>query len=137
MASQIPKAATGLSQALVSRLEYLGKLLRALPSPVPLDPDETESTYFFGLDKDEVDSEGLVYALTQNLERCFRTHTLASGEVLRFRERGKLCEALMKLLKTTMRKIAAPGDREFVAEAWVERLIKAAKDTGAKIPSKR
>ncbi len=85
MATPHSKAAIGLPQALAPRLEYLGKLLKALPlSITPLNHEEIKSTYCFGLDKDEAEAEGVVYALTQNLKRCFCTHTLTPGAILWF-----------------------------------------------------
>ncbi len=137
MHPQPSKPVTGPPQALISRIDYLGRLLKGLPSSLPLDPPEISSTYFFDLDDNDVKAEGTLYALTQNLERCFQTHALGGGEKLRFRERGKRCGNLVKLLKTAMREISNDKDREFIGEVWVERLIQAAKDTGAVMPSKR
>lgn len=134
---RLSKQVTGPPQAIISRIEYLGRLLKSLPSSLPLDPPDNLSTYFFGLDAEEVKAEGAVYALTQNLQRCFRTHSLAKGEVLCFKERGKRCESLVQLLKTSMRLITSPKDRQFIVESWVERLVTAAKNSGAKIPAKR
>ena len=77
--------------------------------------------------------EGVVFALTQNLERSFKTHSLAAGSVLLFQERGKRCESLVKMLKTAMRLITSPNERQFITKSWVERLIRVAKDSGANI----
>ena len=76
----------GLSQELDTALNHLGNLLRYLPESLPL--ASLESVSDFSLDEDDVRSEGIVYALNQQLEILFETHTLPVGGNIQFKERG-------------------------------------------------
>lgn len=136
MPSPDTNSASGPPAALIARIDHLGTLLKGLPATLPVDPPDTETKYFFGLDQDEVAEEGVFAALTRNLERCFQTHVQPPGGTLKFTERGKRCVNLVKVLKTAMRNLS-PAEREVIVETWVERLITAARNSGAKIARKR
>jgi hypothetical protein len=56
----------GPPQELISRINHLGNLLKFLPDSLPLDPPD--SKYYFGLDTDDVEQEGVRYAFNCNLE---------------------------------------------------------------------
>src|ERR1700720_2078100 len=76
----------GPAQHLISRINYLGNLLKHLPESLPLDP--IESHYHFGLATLDVEEEGGWFAFNRNLEACFETHKIAAGGEIVFRERG-------------------------------------------------
>lgn len=111
----------------ISRIKHLSQLFKSLPNNLPLNP--ANSRYKFGLDSEELEEYGHWYALNHNLEICFQTHKLR-GEPLKFTERGKSFDALLKVLQNGMRE--APGDAELIMN-WVERLIAAAMVSGATI----
>lgn len=118
----------------VARLNHLDTLLKNLPASLPSEPVETR--YHFGLDQSEIAEEGVFFALTQNLERCFQVFALPFGQELRFTERGQHCQTLVRVLKDAVRHLSE-SDRELVADRWIERLIAAAKGSGGTIPKKR
>jgi hypothetical protein len=126
----------GPSAELISRINHLGHLLKNLPRNLPLDPLQSESRYNFGLETEHVEEEGVWFAFNKNLEACFETHTIPAGGTIVFRERGKRCEALIKMFKEAVKALTKDADRDFLQEVWLERLIKAAELQGAKVPKK-
>ena len=70
------------------------------------------------------------------LEACFETHTIPAGGTIVCRERGKCCEALIKMFTEAVKALTKDADRDFLQEVWLERLIKAAELQGAKVPKK-
>ncbi|KAJ6611261.1 hypothetical protein B0H10DRAFT_1953224 [Mycena sp. CBHHK59/15] len=62
-------------------------LLKHLPISIPLDPADSESTYHFGLDPEDVKQEGMIYAFNRNLEVSFQTQKLRDGTLV-FKECG-------------------------------------------------
>lgn len=130
MAPKAPRANLGPLQDLMSRVAYLAELFKNLPKTLPDAP--AESTYYFGLDPDDVTEESHWVALNRNLEICFQTHLLY-GRPLLLKERGVRLETLITLFKTTLKELSE-SDRELFRESWLERLISAAQACGAKIP---
>ncbi|KAK7452730.1 hypothetical protein VKT23_012131 [Stygiomarasmius scandens] len=63
---KLPKPSTGPSQKLVSRINHLQDLLRALPNAIPLNPPVAQSTYHFALE--DVEDRGVFGALSHSLE---------------------------------------------------------------------
>lgn len=126
-----PVPRNGPPQELISRINHLGNLLRFLPDSLPLDP--SDSKYFFGLDADDVEQEGMWYAFNQNLKACFKMHKIPAGGTIVFCERGSHLADLIKTFKNMITKLTIDVDRTFLKEVWLERLIKAAELQGAKI----
>ncbi|EPS95422.1 hypothetical protein FOMPIDRAFT_1132449 [Fomitopsis schrenkii] len=124
----------GLSTAFRARVDHLAALLRNLPSSLPQDP--TQSLYQFALDADFEKEEGTFAAFSRTLEHAFHTHTLRHDEPILFTERGQRCMDLVRFFKTATR-LMSSGERETIKTAWLERLIRGAKETGATIPKKR
>lgn len=122
----------GVPPEIVSRLDRLLALLKNLPISIPSDPEG--SSYIFGLDEEDVQAEGIWYALNRNLEVCFKTFIRGNSDIV-FCERGKRVEALVGFLRAAMKR-APDSEREMIRERWVERLIKAAERSGAKIPER-
>ena len=127
-------AQNGPPQELISRINHLHNLLKNLPSSLPSNPKE--SRYCFGLDTEDVAEEGVWYAFNRNLEACFETHTIPAGGTIVFRERGPRLEALIQTFKTAARGLTSDADRTFMQDLWLERLIRAAEQQGAKIPNR-
>jgi hypothetical protein len=130
-----PSAPIGIPRELDTKINRLGNLLKHLPDSLPLDPPVSQSRYQFSLDPDDVKEEGQTYAFNRNLEVCFQTHKL-QGNPLLFTERGKRLETLVKMIKAVVKENSFPNDRGHQFR-WIERLIQAATDSGAKIPQKR
>ncbi|KIK76035.1 hypothetical protein PAXRUDRAFT_18494 [Paxillus rubicundulus Ve08.2h10] len=124
---------TGPSSELISRIHHLQRLLEHLPNTLPLNPEE--SNYHFGLDTDFIDDEGVWYAFNRNLEVCFETHKLRNGETIVFQERGDRYNALITMMKTTVKALPTK-EHTFFREVWLERLIKAAELQGSKVLTK-
>jgi hypothetical protein len=76
-----------------------------------------------------------MYAFNRRLEVAFQTHKLHGAKFV-FKERGKRLDTLEAFLKQNIKKNSLPNARGH-QERWVERLITAASDSGAKIPPKR
>ncbi|KAJ7084664.1 hypothetical protein C8R44DRAFT_894109 [Mycena epipterygia] len=125
-----PSLPVGIPREMNTRINHLTSLLKSLPSSLPLDP--AESTYHFKLDPDDVKEEGGAYAFNRALELAFQTHKLRDSTLV-FTERGKRVLALEIFLKKTVKEMTLPDARSHQI-CWVERLITAAKDSGAKIP---
>ena len=121
---------SGPSSKLIARVHHLHHLLENLPSKLPLNPVET--TYYFGLDSEHVDDEGIWYAFNCNLEVCFETHKIPSGGVIVFREQGARYKTLIEMIKVTL-KMLSDNERTFLCDAWLERLISAVELQGAKV----
>ncbi|KAF7793930.1 hypothetical protein EIP86_005052 [Pleurotus ostreatoroseus] len=119
---------------IISKVDRLAALLRRLPDSLPCDPPPAQSTYHFGLDETEVKEEGMFYALTQNLERCFAVHTVKNDSLV-FTERGSRCTALIDTIKTALRDLTE-SERDVFRETWLSRLERAAIRSGSRIPSK-
>jgi hypothetical protein len=129
------KPITGPPQALISRIEHLGDLLRNLPSSLPEKP--SHSLYNFWTDPEILKDGGHFSAVTHALGVSFETHLLSlQGRTLVFTERGERLDTVVKFLKTGVKHMS-PGERTTFQGAWLERLITAAVDSGAKIPSKK
>jgi hypothetical protein len=132
MPPKVPRPATGPSQELVSRIDYLQKLLKHLPLSLPLDP--AESPYQFYLNEDEVATAGTTYpAAERALQLSFEIGTRDS--LVKFKERGSRVNALGPFLKRAVKRMTS-SERDLFQKAWVDRLVRAAKDSGAAIPSK-
>jgi hypothetical protein len=127
-------AQNGPPQELISHITHLHNLLKNLPSRLPSYPEESQ--YHFGLDADNVAEEGVWYAFNRNLEACFETHTIPTGGTIVFRERGFHLEALIQTFKTAAKGLTFDADQKFMQEVWLKRLIRAAEQQGAKIPSR-
>ncbi|KAJ7885055.1 hypothetical protein B0H14DRAFT_2564022 [Mycena olivaceomarginata] len=92
-------------------------------------------SYNFAMDPERLEENDLLSALGHSLEIAFKTWKLGTAEVP-FRERGPGLEALEGICKRAVRDMS-PGDYAVFQDAWIERLIKAALDSGAKIPQKK
>jgi hypothetical protein len=93
--------------------------------------------YNFYLDPEILKDGGHFSAVTHALEVSFRTDLLAlQGRKLIFTERGERLDGLAKFLKNGVKKMS-PAERVTFEEAWLERLITAAIDSGARIPSRK
>ncbi|PBK87479.1 hypothetical protein ARMGADRAFT_1085498 [Armillaria gallica] len=127
---KLPKPATGPLQSLISRIEHLLHLLQGLPhhDSVPLDP--IQSTYNFSLNPDILEDGGPFAAISQCLEVNFATWRNPDG-LIHFAERGKQLERMITMLKQAV-KMMSEKDREAFSSAWLERLITAAINQGAK-----
>ncbi|KAJ7702083.1 hypothetical protein B0H14DRAFT_3649089 [Mycena olivaceomarginata] len=129
------KPVTGPPQALISRIEHLADLLHNLPSSLPEKP--SHSLYNFWTDLEILKDGGHFSAVSHALEVSFETHLLGlQGRTLVFTERGERLDTLVKFLKTGVKHMS-PGERTTFQGAWLERLITAAVDSGAKIRSKK
>ncbi|KAG1736095.1 uncharacterized protein EDB91DRAFT_1083444 [Suillus paluster] len=102
----------GPSLVLISQIEHLGRLLKNLPQSLPLNPPN--SFYDFGLDTEMVEEEGVWFAFNRNLEH------------------GRCYEALVWMFKEMVKKLAKDSEHDFLCEVWLERLISAAQQQGAK-----
>ncbi|KAJ7685883.1 hypothetical protein B0H17DRAFT_1137361 [Mycena rosella] len=126
-----PRPSTGPPQALIERIDYLQSLINHLPTTLPLDPPE--SLYQLYLDEDCVTDCGTVFPVVGHaLELSFETWKRAS--VLRFKERGSRLNALGPFLKMVVKRMT-PSEHVAFETSWIDRLLQAAKDSGAAIPS--
>ncbi|KAJ7327646.1 hypothetical protein DFH08DRAFT_968052 [Mycena albidolilacea] len=125
----------GPPQALISRIDHLRDLLCNLPSALP--ENLTHSLYNFLMDPEILKEGGHFSAVSHALEISFETHLLRlQGRTMVFTEHGTRLDTLVKLLKMGVKHMS-PGERTTFQEAWLERLITAAADSGARIPSKK
>lgn len=129
--SVTPKLVTGPSRDLISRIERLQDLLKNLPESLPNNPPD--SSYRFYLDTERLELGGFFGAAGHALEISFRTFALRD-QPLRFLQRGSSLDDLPKLLKIAVKNMN-DGERENFRTSWIERLITAAIDSGAKIPT--
>ncbi|KAJ7173830.1 hypothetical protein C8R46DRAFT_1215743 [Mycena filopes] len=129
------KPVIGPPQALVSRIDHLQTLLQHLPAALPDNP--AHSLYSFAADPELLKEGGYFAAVGHALEISFGTNLLAvQGRTLVFTERGHRHDVLIKLLKLAVKHMS-PSERTSFQEAWIDRLIQAALDSGAKIPAKK
>ncbi|KAJ7222719.1 hypothetical protein C8J57DRAFT_1253667 [Mycena rebaudengoi] len=125
------KPATGPPQALISRINHLQNLLKHLPNSLPLNPPQ--SNYQFYVDEDRVaDAESVFPVAARALELSFGTWK--RDTVVKFEERGARLKALGPFLKAVVKRMT-PREREDFQAAWIDRLVNAAKESGAVIPS--
>ncbi|KAJ7705055.1 hypothetical protein B0H17DRAFT_1193530 [Mycena rosella] len=129
--SKNPKPVTGPSRELTSRIERLHDLLKHLPDSLPDNP--SDSSYRFSLDPERLELGGYFGVAGHALEISFRTFELRD-QPLMFQQRGSSLDDLPKMLKIAVKKMTN-GERETFRASWIERLIKAAVDSGAKIPA--
>ena len=122
----------GPSSDLISQINYLGLLLRNLPERLPCNP--AGSKYQFGFDMDDLKAEGVHFAFNRNLEVCFETFKLRNGENIVIKEQGPQFDHLIAMFKRVVKEV--PEERDFIKEHWLERLVTAAKESGAKIPKR-
>jgi len=130
-----PKLPLGIPQELEAQIKHLSKLLRSLPTALPTDPPDADSTYHFYLDPYDVANEGGLYAFNRRLEVAFETFKL-HGKTLVFKEQGKRLAELEAFLRKSIKQNTLPEARNHQVR-WIERLITAAQDSGAKIVQKR
>ncbi|KAJ7347601.1 hypothetical protein DFH08DRAFT_960902 [Mycena albidolilacea] len=131
--TQPAKPSTGPPQALLARIKYLGQLLKHLPSTIPENP--SESPYRFYLNEDRIADTGTVFPEAgQALEISFGTWKSRDAPVI-FSERGRRLQALVPFLKNVVKRMNT-SERSAFKKSWIDRLVKAAKDCGAAIPSK-
>jgi len=126
-----PAPQNGPPQGLISWINHLGNLLKFLLDGLPL--DLYDSKYYFGLDMDDVEQEGVWYAFNHNLKACFKMHKILAGGTIVFCERGSHLVNLIKIFKNAITELTVDADWTFLKEVWLERLIKAAELQGAKI----
>ena len=114
----------GPSSELISQIHHLQWLLENLLTHLPLNP--AKSTYYFGLDMKLVDEEGLWwFAFNWNLEVCFETHKLRAGKMIILQKQGTWYDALIQIIKATMKALPNDKERTFLREVWLKHLIKA------------
>lgn len=68
--------------------------------------------------------------------QCFETHKPGSGGTIIFQGRGDQYNALIEMIKATVTALPTEGERTFLQDVWIERLISAAELQGAKVPAK-
>ncbi|KAF9232269.1 hypothetical protein BU15DRAFT_81455 [Melanogaster broomeanus] len=124
----------GLSSELISCIHHLQQLLNNLPAHLPFNPET--STYHFGLDMELVDEEEVWFAFNRNLKVCFEMHNIGNGGTIVFHERGDQFDALIKMIKATVKGLPTDKKCAFLREVWLEQLIKAAEQQGAKVSAK-
>ncbi|KAK7043426.1 hypothetical protein R3P38DRAFT_3440427 [Favolaschia claudopus] len=133
MAPTKPSDPKGIPRELNTRLKYLSTLLKHLPDSLPLNLPQDETTYHFFLDSEDVNEEGKAYAFNRRLEVAFQTHKLRK---LVFRERGDRVADLETFLRKIIKEDGSSEGRGHQAR-WIERLVTAAVDSGAKMPAKK
>ncbi|KAJ7900971.1 hypothetical protein B0H14DRAFT_2555774 [Mycena olivaceomarginata] len=129
--SETPKAVTRPPRELIARIEHLRDLLKNLPDTLPNNPPD--SCYCFYLDVEDLDVKGYFGAAGHALEISFNTFALRDQPII-FCQRGTCLDDLTKMMKLAIRHMS-PGERENFRTAWVERLVNAAINSGAKIPA--
>ena len=128
------KPSTGPPQNLIEQLEHLRTLLKNLPENIPLDLPAHGSTYHFQLPSDdEIEERGAFGAVSHALEICLGQR---QDGLIVFKERGQRLEQMVKMLKLGV-KWMSDGDREAFRDAWLKRLIEAAKAVGGSIPKRK
>ncbi|KAK1221287.1 hypothetical protein PQX77_015907 [Marasmius sp. AFHP31] len=128
------KPVTGPPRHLIERINHLASLMRGLPESLPLNPPASESRYHFELDRSEFEERGVLGTVSRALEVTLGQST---DGIITFSEWGtRVEEDLPKMMKLAVREMNE-GDRKVFSEAWLERLIRCAKDFGAKVPKKR
>ncbi len=95
--------------------------------------DPPESKYYFSLDPDTLEDGGGFAALSRSLKITFETWRHGPGAEIQLTECGHRLDNLVAFLKDTLwQHIKSDADRKAFKEAWLERLIIAAKNTGGK-----
>jgi hypothetical protein len=125
----------GIPRELDMHLKHLSKLLKHLPNALPTNLPDNESAYHFYLDPEDVEEEGVMYAFNRRLEISFETHKLRGAKLL-FKEQGSRVVELETFLRKNV-KANGSADARAHQGRWIERLVTAAQDSGAKIPPKR
>ncbi|KAG6834226.1 hypothetical protein H0H93_011056, partial [Arthromyces matolae] len=132
MAGPTEPKAPGIPTALLARINHLQLLLKHLPESLPLDVPDSASMYQFYLDDNDIKEEGLWYAINRRLEICFERFRCKPIEL---KERGQRLTGLIQIIKRVAKE--APQSRQLLQDIWIEKLIVAAKESGAKVPTKR
>ncbi|KAF8131310.1 hypothetical protein K438DRAFT_1788336 [Mycena galopus ATCC 62051] len=127
---------TGPPRELINVIEKLRTLLRNLPEPIPLVTACGTSSYDFTLNSERLTEGRIFSALGHALEVAFRTWQNGGNVEVPFHERGAALEALEGIFKRAVRGMT-PGEQSAFQHAWIERLIKAAQDSGAQMPQKK
>ncbi|KAJ7797228.1 hypothetical protein B0H14DRAFT_2619160 [Mycena olivaceomarginata] len=105
----------GIPRELDTRLKHLSKLLKHLPSALPTNLPDNESTYHFYLDPEDVEEEGVMYAFNRRLEFAFETHKLRGAKLL-FKEQGSCLVELQTFLRKNVKangRVADDSDDDF------------------------
>lgn len=129
MSASTSSASTEPPASIISRVDELGVLLQNLPKSLPFDPDE--SKYKFGLDLDDIQEEGYWFALNCNLEIAFEIYKLGDSP-LKISEQSSQFPILISMIKEGL--YQCPKERCMIQSSWIERLIDAAKLSGATDP---
>lgn len=120
----------GTPQNLISWITHLQNLCHSLPETLPLNPPV--STHNFGLDDEKMAEYRALDAFSANMEICFETFWARDKDIL-FAEHGQWLETLILTIKTAVKKMS-DLDWTVFHKAWLERLIKAATLSGARLP---
>ncbi|KAJ7197536.1 hypothetical protein GGX14DRAFT_574007 [Mycena pura] len=129
----VEKPSTGPRQALIERVNYLGDLISHLPPSILEMTFSSPGVLHFSLDPDTLEDGGVFAAGSQALEVAFKLHQ-NNGEI-KFGQRGAPAQSIVPFLKDIFKKLS-PIEREAFEDAWLKRLVTAAKNAGAKIPGK-
>lgn len=100
------------------------------PDTIPTDLPAHKSTYNFDLSSDDIEEQGIFGAVSRCLEVCLGQHR--DGNI-HFKERGQSLERMIRMMKSAVKQMNEM-DRQAFEDAWLNRLIQAAKDAGARIP---
>jgi hypothetical protein len=111
------------------QISLLEALFRNLPESLPLDP--LTSHLNFGLDPDFLDSEGWGPAFNRQMEIAWRSW---EGPI-HIPERGKRLFICIQLLRDAMLKVKNIAEKEMWVGNWLDKLVKAAQDSGAIVRS--
>lgn len=124
----------GVPSSYMSRIKYLSNLFKHLPEHLPLQLELSTSSFL--LDPSDISEKGYYCAFINTMGRCFQTHLNKGDGKIQIKERGPHLQDCITIIKTAA-KYAAEEEREMIRDCWVEQLIAAAKEAGAKIPSPR
>ncbi|KAJ3736760.1 hypothetical protein DFJ43DRAFT_1193446 [Lentinula guzmanii] len=124
-------AASMPPQHLIDKLNLLHTLLTHLPASLPLSP--ASSSYHFVLSNDDIEDRGVFGAVSRCLEICFGQRR---DGIITFTERGPRTESLVSMLKEALMKMSQ-GDCDAFEDAWLNRLIEGAQDSGARLPKRK
>ncbi|SJL11764.1 uncharacterized protein ARMOST_15173 [Armillaria ostoyae] len=122
------KSVMGPPQALIEHIEHLRSLFRGIleSSNLPLNP--SSSKYYFALDPNTLEDGGGFAALSQCLEIVFETWQGEPDAEIQLTEHGERLDNLAVFLKDTLQwHIKTELDQHAFKEAWIERLITAAR----------
>ncbi|KAJ3745113.1 hypothetical protein DFH05DRAFT_1460002 [Lentinula detonsa] len=124
-------AASMPPQHLIDKLNLLHTLLTHLPASLPLSP--ASSSYHFVLSNDNIEDRGVFGAVSRCLEICFGQRR---DGIITFTERGPRTESLVSMLKEALTKMSQ-GDCDAFEDAWLNRLIEGAQNSGARLPKRK